>query len=193
MSQSYDEYDDNENDTEYEPEPEPEPTFVKRLRNDAKAGKAAAARVKELEAEMVNTRALQQELAMRRAQIDPDSALAKMFVKANPDLVDVDAIKSEWEKVATAYQPPADEDAAALARINAAQSGGTPSGGAAPDFDAELDAIPEIVNGEWNPGYVQQVLSATQVQAAREGREFVTSQSGKQSWQTSGVVTKPLA
>lgn len=191
MSQSYDEYDDNEIDDDGT-EPEQEPGFVKRLRNDAKAGKAAAARVKELEAQMVETRAAQQELAMRRAGIDPDTALAKMFAKANDGLIDVDAIKSEWEKVATAA-PSHTEDAAALDRITAAQTGGAPSGGASPDFEAELDAIPDIVDGEWNPAYVQQVLRATQVQASREGREFVTSQSNRMSFQTPGAVTRPLS
>lgn len=191
MSQSYDEYDEIEIDDE-DDEPEPESNAITNLRKQAKEGKKAAARVKELEVQMADTRAIQQELALRRAQIDPDSPLAKMFVKANPELVDVDAIKSEWEKISTA-SPSHNEDAAALGRINAAQSGGTPSGGAVPNFDSELDAIPEIVNGEWNPAYVQEVLKATQVQAAREGREFVTSQGGKVSMQTQGAVTKPLA
>ena len=195
MSQPYDEDDQlNEIDNEYESPIEDEPGFVKRLRNDAKQGKEAQKRLAALEAEMAKAKRDQQELAMRRAGIDLESPLAQMFARANADLVDVDTIKSEWEKVATLGQPsPEQQDAQALGRINAAQTGAAPSGAAVPDFEAELDAIPELVDGEYNPNYVQEVLKAAQVQASREGREFVTSDPGRIRFQTNGPATTPLS
>lgn len=159
MPYEQDEYGDNDS----------QPNWRRKLEADAKAGKEATARAEAAETE---TKALQQELAMRRAGLDPESPQAQMFSKANPGLADVDTIKSEWEKVfpAGSQRPPA--DMAALQRISEASNGGIPVGGAPVDFGDELDAIPIVVDGGWNPNYVSQVLSKTQEQAAREGREF---------------------
>jgi len=145
----------------------------RKLEDDAKAGREAQAKLAEQEAA---SRAMQQELAMRRAGIDPDHPVAVLLAKANPTLVDVDSIKAEWDKVQPAAPAVPVEQQQAMQRIQDAQAGGDPSGGASPDFEAELDSIPLLgPDGQYNPNYVQQVLSATQIQAAREGREFTTS------------------
>lgn len=195
MSESYDYNDDqlNEISDENDFDTEQEPGFVKKLRHEAKEAKQAKARLSELEGQMASARKDQQELAMRRAGIDPESPLAAMFAKANPTLVDVDTLKSEWDKLTDQVNPPVAEDVQALQRINQAQAGSSPSGGAAPVFEDELDAIPMLIDNEWNPEYVSQVLNATQVQSARENKEFVVDRPGTMKWATSGAVTRPLS
>lgn len=180
--QSFD-YDDDSTDEQQDNQP----NWRRKLEAEAKAGREAQARLAEMEAA---TRAAQQELAMRRAGIDPETPLGSMFAKAHPDLVDVDTIKGEWEKVAPSTAPPS-PDQAAMQRLAAAQSGGTPSGGYSPDFNAELDSIPLVVNGAYNPDYQNQVLAAAQAQAAREGRTFEVS-GGQVSWQKGAPGPQPV-
>lgn len=164
------------------------PNWRRKLEQDAEEGRKASALMAEQNAA---TRAMQQELAMRRAGIDPENPIAALLAKANPELVDVDTIKAEWQKLQPAGpQVPADQQAA-MQRISEAQAGGAASGGAAHDFEAELDAIPVVVDGQYNPDYVSQVLAATQVQAAREGREFSTS-GGQMKLATPGPATTPI-
>lgn len=150
---------------------ESQPNWRRKLEADAKAGREAQ---EALAKQMAETKAMQQELAMRRAGINPDTPQAQLFAKANAELVDVDAIQAEWAKVFPTEQqqryPQADQ--AAMQRIAEAQTGGY-SGGADPmDFEAKLDEIPIMIDGKWNPNYQQQVLQATSEQAVREGREF---------------------
>lgn len=153
-----------------------QPNWRRKLEAEAKAGREAR---EALAAAQAEAKAAQRELAMRRVGIDPDTPMGQMFSKAHPDLVDVDTIKSEWEKVS----PPApDPNAAAMARIAAAQTGGVSSGGYVPDFQSELNSIPLIVDGQYNPDYVNQVLAKSQEQAAREGRPFEVS-GGHVTWQ----------
>jgi hypothetical protein len=179
--QSYD-YDDDSSDEQQESQP----NWRRKLEADAKAGREALARA---EAAETAAKAAQRELAMRRVGIDPDTPMGAMFAKAHPDLVDVDTIKSEWEKVAPPAAPSADQ--AAMQRIAAAQSGGTSSGAYVPDFKAELNSIPLIVDGNYNPDYVNQVLAKTQEQAAREGRNFEVS-GGHVTWQEGAAGPVPV-
>lgn len=147
---------------------EREPNFRRKLEAEAKAGREASAKLAEQEAA---TRVIQQELALRRAGIDPEHPRAKLLALAYPELVDVDQLKSEWDKTGTDSGVPA-ADQAALSRIAQAASGGAPSGGANVNFEAELDSIPILVDGQYNPNYVGEVLAKTAEQAIREGAEF---------------------
>lgn len=147
------------------------------LEDQARKGKEAQ---EQLQQQMEETRKAQRELAMMRAGIDLDTPLGQMFSKANPELVDVDTIRSEWQKVTPAQAPSGDQ--AAMQRISQAQAGGDPSGGNVPQFASALDQIPVIVDGNYNPDYANQVLQATSEQAAREGRPFEVSQ-GNVTWQ----------
>jgi hypothetical protein len=166
-----------------------EPTWRQQLRAEAKAGREAVARAEAAEAA---AKAATRELAMRRAGVDMDSPLGSMFAKAYDGTDDVDTIKNSWGEVA-GIAPPQQQsaDAAALARISQAAGGGTPSGGAPVDFEAELDSIPYLVDGAPNPNYVQQVLSKTAEQAAREGRTFTAQGAGIAKWNNSGGPSTP--
>lgn len=148
------------------------PNWRRKLEADAKAGREALARAEAAEAE---SRSAQRELAMRRAGIDVETPIGAMFAKAYDGENDVDLMRSEWDKLAPRAPAVPGGDQAAMSRISAAQSGGAPSGGAGHDFGAELDSIPMVTEGAYNPDYVNQVLAATQVQAAREGRSFEVS------------------
>lgn len=166
-----------------------EPGFLKKLRADAKAGKEAQ---RQLEAERAAVQAEKQELAMRRAGIDPDDYVAQLIAKANPDLVDVDSWKSEMDK-ANANRgpqiPQAQQDA--MTRISEATAGGVASGGNVPDFETELDSIPQVVDGQYNHDYVNQVLAKTAAQATREGREFAVDSKGGSRWVNTGNGSTP--
>lgn len=170
------------------------PNWRRRLEADAKAGREAQALI---EAANNETRKAQRELAMARAGIDITSPLGTMFARAYDGEVDVDLIKAEYAKIqpgAPGTPQVSPDTAAALARISDAQAGGAPSGGAPHDFAAELDSIPMIVDGQYNPAYKQAILTATAAQAAREGRQFATDNVGDiKGWaQGSGPVTTPL-
>lgn len=156
-----------------------QPNWRRKLESDAKAGRDA---VKALQEEQEKSLGIQQELAMRRAGINVDSPLGQMFAKANPGLVDVDALTAEWGKVATGAPGVQPGDMAALQQIGGAANGGNSSGAAAPNFEAELDAIPMLVNDKLNPNYVNEVLAKTAEQAAREGRQFSANGSGTAKW-----------
>lgn len=162
-------YDDNDDDRQDE---DRQPNWRRKLEADAKTGREAAA---ELAAARDEAAKATRELAMRRAGVDPESPMGALFMKGYDGATDHDTLKAEWSKVSPAANAQAAADAAAMERISAAQTGGTPSGANVVDFEAELDAIPEIVNGAWNPDYQRQVLQATAAQAAREGREFLVS------------------
>lgn len=181
-----DDFDDDTNDGQQQP------NWRRKLEADAKAGREALARAEAAEAA---ARQAQRELAMRRAGVDIDSPLGTLFGKAYDGEADVDQIKAEWEKLNPGApqqaQVPADQQQA-LQRIQSAGAGGAPSGGAEPDFEGELDQIPVIVNGQFNPDYVSKVLEATQVQAAREGRTFVTSGGSMKFTRGSGPATQEL-
>lgn len=177
-------YDDDDSNDEQQ---ENQPNWRRKLEADAKAGREALARAEAAEA---GQKAAQRELAMRRAGIDPETPLGSMFSRAHPDLVDVDTIKSEWEKVAPSTAPPA-ADQAAMARLAAAQSGGAPGGGYVQDFNTTLNSIPLVVDGNYNPDYVNQVLAATQAQAAAEGRQFEVS-GGHVTWQPGSAGPTPV-
>ena len=183
---------DNDDDLNEQQQSETKRNWRRDLEEQARKGREAQ---EALEKQMAETREAQRQLAMMRAGIDVDSPLGQMFSKANPDLVDVDTIRSEWQKVAPGQQAQS-ADAAAMQRIAAAQAGGDPSGGNVPQFGSELDTIPVIVDGQYNPDYVNQVLQATNVQAAREGRPFEVSQ-GNVTWQKGaagpGPVTQELS
>lgn len=107
------------------------------LREYAKRREAAA---NEAIAEADALREKNRSLALQVAGVDVESPVGKLFVKANPELTEVDDIKAAWSEVAptgapapAAEPPPADdgptaaEQAAAAAR-SALSTGGTPPG-----------------------------------------------------------------
>lgn len=161
--------DDNDDDTGQDQQ---QPNWRRKLEADAKAGREAIARAEAAEKAANDAT---RELAMRRAGVDPDSAVGALFMKGYDGAIDHDTLKAQWAAVNPAANAQAAADAAAMARISAAQAGGISSGSAVPDFEAELDAIPLMVDGQWNPEYQQRLMEATAKQAAREGREFVVS------------------
>jgi hypothetical protein len=165
-----DDYQDNENDS----------AVIRNLRAEAKRAKQLEAELAKAREQEQETRAMQQELAMRRAGIDPATPMAQMFAKAYPDLRDVDSLQSEWQKIAGSTGP--QTDPGALQRIASASAGGESTGGAGFDITAALDSIPLVVDGQYNPDYQNQVLRITQEAAAREGREFGVS-GGQVTWQ----------
>lgn len=173
------------------------PDFMRKLRSEAKTGRDAQKAIDEANAA---TRSAQRELAMARAGIDVASPLGTMFARAYDGEVDVDLIKSEWDKVqpGSGGQPqvgvsPADQ--AAMERISQAQAGGVPAGGAPHDFESELDSIPMYVDTpqgkQQNPDYVNQVLAKTAEQAAREGRQFSAVGAGARKWSNSASGSAP--
>lgn len=182
MSETYDEHDDDSTDS----------SVIRNLRREAEEAKKARAENEALRKQVEQIRADQQELAMRRAGIDPSTPLAQMFAKANPDLIDVDTLQSEWGKIATSTAPQPDQGA--IQRISAASAGGESAGGAAFDANAAFDSIPIVVDGQYNPDYQNQVLRVAQEAAAREGRQFEVS-GGQVTWQQGapgpGPVTAP--
>lgn len=171
---------------------EREPNFRRKLEADAKAGREASAA---LEAAQSDARAAQRELAMRRVGVDLDHPVGALFAKAYDGEIDVDMIRDQWEKLRAGTSgtgsevPPADQ--AAMARIAAAASGGTPSAGGGQDFEAALDTIPIIVDGQYNPNYVGQVLAKTQEQAIREGVSFNVIGSSPTKYAQGGGASTP--
>lgn len=163
----YDEHDERDDDAQ--------PNWRRKLEADAKAGREAVAAMEAAKAEAAEARTAVRELAMRRAGVDMDSPVGALFMKGYDGAIDHDTLSAQWKAVSPAANAQAAADAAAMGRISAAQTGGVPSGSAVPDFEAELDSIPQIVDGQWNPEYQTKVLQATAAQAAREGREFVVS------------------
>lgn len=187
-----------EQSNDYDPQDDQQdnlPSWRRKLEAEAKLGRDSQKAIDEANAA---TRSAQRELAMARAGIDITSPLGSLFVRAYDGEVDVDLIKSEFAKILPGApgQPQTGnpEQAAALARISAAQAGGDPSGGAPHDFAAELDAIPMYAeNGQYNPHYQKQVLAATAAQAQREGRTFATDNTGDLKFiRGTGPVTAPL-
>lgn len=158
-----------------------QPNWRRKLEADAKAGREAS---KALAEEQAKSLVMQQEVAMRRAGIDYDSPLAQMFAKANPGLVAVDELAAEWGKIAPGAQQQGVNagDMAALQQIGNAVSGGQSSGAPNLDFEAQLDAIPMLIDGKLNPNYTQEILAKTAEQAAREGRQFSSDGRGVSSW-----------
>lgn len=168
------------------------PNWRRKLEEDAKAGREASKALADVQTE--NQR-LQQETAMRRAGIDYESPLAQMFVTANPELTDFDSIQTSWAQVQPGYTAPGQAnqaDMAALQQIGNAAGGGQASGAANPNFEAELDAIPMLINDKLNPNYVNEVLQKTAEQAAREGRTFSSNGSGTSKW-LQGNASTPAA
>lgn len=192
MPEHYDDDDDDQG----QDDQQGQPNWRRKLEADAKAGREATDRATKAEAEANTAR---RELAMAKLGIDPTSGPGKLFAKAYDGENTVEAMRTAAEEygVLTPAQQQQEqvEQQAAMQRIQNASAGGAPSGGAAHDFEAELDAIPYLTkDGQWNPEYASQVLAATQVQAAREGRTFATS--GGQMKFTSGhggPVTAPLS
>ena len=174
------------------------PNWRRELEAEARAGREARAELARIREQQDET---QRELALRRAGVDVDSKLGRMFAATYDGPLDQQAIKAE------AYDVPGlmgggvpQHQQAAMQRIQSAQAGGYAAGGYSPDFAAELDAIPLVVAGEkpgeqqMNPNYVAQVLAKTAEQAAREGREMNVVSSNITGWANgSGPVTTPLS
>jgi hypothetical protein len=107
------------------------------LREYAKRREAAA---EEARAEADALREKNRSLALQVAGVDVESPVGKLFVKANPELTEVDDIKAAWAEVApqgtaapAAETTPVDdgptpEERAAAAARGALSTGGTPPG-----------------------------------------------------------------
>jgi hypothetical protein len=149
----------------------PEPNWRRKLETDAAEGRRAQA---ELQALRDREASLSRELLFRRAGVDPDTAGGRLLWRAYDGPLETEAIRAEAAAVGALSDPYAG-DRAAMQRMAAAQAGGAPSGGYVPDFQAQLDAIPMVVNGQYNPNYISDVMAKTAEQAAREGREFEIS------------------
>lgn len=190
MPSSYD--DDERDDDTGQDDGQQQPSWRRKLEQDARAGREAAAELEKVKAEAA---AATRELALRRAGVDLDSPIGQLFSRGYTGSVDHDTLQAEWAKVSPQANAQASADAAAMQRISAAQAGGMPSGASVPDFESELDAIPLLVDGNWNPDYQRQVLAATAAQAAREGREFVVSGGTVKAQQgySLGPATTPLS
>lgn len=170
MTDQNDDYDDDNTDTDEAPR---ERNWRRKLEDDAKAGREAQSALAEAQAQAA---AAQRELVMRRAGVDIDSPLGAMFSKAYDGAPEADSVVAAWSAITGQAPPdtsgiPADQQAA-MARISGSMNGGVPAGGQAPDFERELDSVPILVDGRWNPNYVNEVLAKTAEQATREGREF---------------------
>lgn len=177
-------------DDQQDPDQQQVPNWRRKLEADAKAGREAVAAAEAAKAE---AQAAKRELTMMQLGIDPNAGPGKLFAKAYDGELTADAMRAAAEEfgvLATQQQP--DPQQQAMQRIQAATSGGVPSGGAPHDFEAELDSIPMVVDGQYNPDYVNQVLTATQVQASREGREFTTSGGSMKFTRGSGPATQEL-
>ncbi len=182
--------DQNDDETFEQDEQQQEPNWRRKLEAEAKAGREAQANVAAAQAERDQ---LQRELAMMKAGVDTSSPLGQMFAKSYDGETDVEAVRAEYSRIAGTGQPPVDQQA--MARIGQALQGSAPSGGVAPDFESDLDSIPMIVDGNYNPDYVHQVLNKTQEQAAREGRQFNVLGHGASKWTQgsgAGPNTQPL-
>lgn len=169
------------------------PGWRRALEADAAAGKRAQRELEELREQ---TELANRELALRRAGVDVDSPVGAMFARDFDGPLTVGAIQSAASEVG-AYSPDYSPSSfAALDRISGAAAGGQPSGGYSPDFESALDAIPMLVDGQYNPDYVSQVLAKTAEQAAREGRQFGVVGNGPSGWSRGGSAntpnTKPL-
>jgi hypothetical protein len=191
MTEQTDDY--NEDESNEEPQ---QRNWRRQLEADAKAGKEAVAALAEAQAA---TLAAQRELVMRRAGVDVESPLGQMFVKAYDGSNDVDSVISQWSAITGKPAPDTSgispEQQATIARISGSITDGVPSGANAPDFEAELDSIPVLVDGNWNPNYVNQILAKTAEQAAREGRPFAVDSSGVAKWDKGNMnspITQPL-
>lgn len=155
-------------------EGESEPNWRRKLEADAQAGREAAAELERLRGENA---AASREAALLRAGIDPDDPRSRYFCEGYRGPLDQESLQAAARE-AGALDGVQFSDQAAMQRIAVAHSGGRPSGGYVPDFEAELDAIPLVVNGEYNPQYPAAVLEATAKQAAREGRVFNVADAG---------------
>jgi len=184
-------YDDESGDQPSEPaEAKQQPGWRKKLERDAKVGREAVAAAEQAKAEAAAAR---KELLLAKAGIDSDKGPGKLFARAYDGELTLDAIKAAAQEYgvltpAAPAVPPA--EAAAVQRVQEAQAGGVPTDGAV-DFAAEIDGIPMVVNGQYNPDYQAAVFAAASKQAAREGRELRLNQSPVTGWQHVGPVTTP--
>lgn len=183
--------DDNDHDDDTLDQGDQEPNWRRKLEADAKAGREAAAAAA---ATATQNLQLQRELAMVRAGVDLDSPMGQMFSKGYEGEFNAEAVREEYARITGnvgSGQPQVDQQA--MARIGQALQGGTPSGGTAPNFEAELDSIPLLSpDGNYNPDYVNQVLAKTAEQAAREGRQFNVLGNKASKWtKGSGSATSP--
>ena len=117
--------------------------FVRKLEQEAKAGKAARREAEEATREANNAK---RELALMKAGIDLESPTGKLFVEAYDGEITVDAIKAaagEYGLIPTSQTEDVQNDLAALDRVSQASSGST--GSVAP---SALDAIKNAATPE---------------------------------------------
>jgi len=116
--------------------------------------------------------AAKRELALIRAGIDLDSPQGKLFAKAYDGEPAVDAIRKAAEEYGVLAPPTPPVDPAELsAHTRVAQaSAGSP---AAPPADpiAELDAIPLMKGGTWNPDFMAEYRTWANKHNVRFGDE----------------------
>lgn len=136
--------------------------FVRKLEEEAKAGKQAA---KERDAVKAEAEAARRELAFLKAGIDVDSPTGKLFAKAYDGSADLDSVKaaaSEYGLIPTSQEPAIKDDLAALDRVSKASTGAS-----APIEPSVFDRIKEAgskvdANGNLDPRGKDEILRIVQ-------------------------------
>ena len=133
--------------------------FVRKLEQEAKAGKAAKREAEEAQREAANAK---RELAFIKAGIDIESPTGKLFAKAYDGETTIDAVKaaaSEYGLIPTSQTDDVKNDLDALNRVSQASAGST--GVIAP---TALDAI----RGAADPAAVLKVLQDNGIAISNE-------------------------
>lgn len=175
--------------SEVDPEPEPKrdpepktPNFRRQLEQRARDAEAKAAAA---EAELEQAANARRELALLKAGIDTESGPGKLFARAYDGELTTEAIKTAATEYGVLAPPAPSVPPAELAAHTAAS---TASAGAVPTQDAgwrsDLEAIPPITDGGWNPDFEQQVLNTVAKHGGRVGSGEVTkwTADGGQTW-----------
>lgn len=179
-----------------QPDPEParpdgEPNWRRKLEADAKAGREATAAAAKAEAE---AQAAKRELLMLRAGIDVENGPGKLFAKAYDGDLTHDAVKAAAAEYGVLAPPEPSVPPAELAAHTAAS---TAAAGALPVQDAgwhsDLEAIPPIKDGTWNPDFERQVMATVAKHGGQAGTGEVTkwSADGGATWTAEPQLAKP--
>ena len=133
--------------------------FVRKLEQEAKAGKVAKREAEEAQREAANAK---RELAFMKAGIDLDSPTGKLFAKAYDGDASVEAVKAaagEYGLIPTSQTDEVKNDLDALNRVSQASAGST--GTIAP---TALDAI----RGAGDPAAILKILQDNGVAISNE-------------------------
>lgn len=133
--------------------------FVRKLEQEAKAGKAAKREAEEAQREAANAK---RELAFLKAGIDLESPTGKLFAKAYDGDTSLDAVKAaagEYGLIPTSQTDEVKNDLDALNRVSQASSGST--GTIAPNA---LDAI----RGASSPEEILKILQQNNISISND-------------------------